>query len=327
MGQFLLFGGIFVCLAVAFAISALWQKSRGLALALAVALPLAAGGLYWLKGNPAALDAANRTPPKTIEEAVTQLENLTKADPKNYSDMATLARAYMAQQRFDKARDTYARALALQPEDPTIYVEYAEALLRTSPDRQFPPQAVDLLQKALQKDPNNQRALFFLGLHQRQSGDAAGAVATWEKLLALLDDATSTELRKQIDAARQDAGMPEAPKPASLAVQVNLDPTLAREVQPGAVLFVFARSGEGGGPPVAAKRIVPDKFPVELELGDADSPMPTAKLFSQKQVVLMARLSQSGQARPGSGDVESDPILMDVAPDASAELTLSRSVP
>jgi cytochrome c-type biogenesis protein CcmH len=327
MGQFLLFGGIFVCLAVAFAISALWQKSRGLALALAVALPLAAGGLYWLKGNPVALDAANRTPPKTIEEAVTQLENLTKADPKNYSDMATLARAYMAQQRFDKARDAYARALALQPEDPTIYVEYAEALLRTSPDRQFPPQAVDLLQKALQKDPNNQRALFFLGLHQRQSGDAAGAVATWEKLLALLDDATSTELRKQIAAARQDAGMPEAPKPASLAVQVNLDPTLAREVQPGAVLFVFARSGEGGGPPVAAKRIVPDKFPVELELGDADSPMPTAKLFSQKQVVLMARLSRRGDVQPASGDLEADPMVLDVAPGAHAELTLSRSVP
>jgi cytochrome c-type biogenesis protein CcmH len=327
MGQFMLFGGIFVCLAVAFAISALWQKSRALAIALALALPLAAGGLYWLKGTPAALDAANRAPPKNITEATAQLERLTKADPKNYADMAMLARAYMATQDYAKARDAYARAHALQPDEPTIYVEYAESMLRTSPDRRFPPEAVSLLERAIQKDPNNQRALFFYGLHQRQSGDAAGAVATWERLLAQLDPAASRELRTQIIAARHDAGMPELPAPAVIKVRVNLDLTLAREVRRGAALYVFARGGQGSGPPVAVIRLVPDRFPLEVELSDSDSPMPTAKLFSQKQVVLMARLSQSGQARPGSGDVESDPILMDVAPDASAELTLSRSVP
>jgi len=320
-------GGIFVCLAVAFAISALWQKSRGLAIALALALPLAAGGLYWFKGTPAALDAANRAPPKNITEATAQLERLTRADPKNYANQAMLARAYMATQDYAKARDAYARALALQPDEGTIYVEYAESLLRTSPDRHFPPQAVSLLERAIQKDPNNQRALFFYGLHQRQSGDNAGAVATWERLLAQLDPAASKELRNQIKAARHDAGMPDLPAPAVIRIRVNLDPTLAREVRRGAALFVFARGGQGEGPPVAVTRLIPDRFPLEVELGDNDSPMPTAKLFSQKQVVLMARLSQSGQARPGSGDVESDPILMDVAPDASAELTLSRSIP
>jgi cytochrome c-type biogenesis protein CcmH len=327
MGQFMLLGGIFLCLAVAFAISALWQKSRGLAIALALALPLAAGGLYWLKGTPAALDAANRTPPKNITEATAQLERLTRADPKNYADMAMLARAYMATQDYAKARDAYARAHALQPGDATIYVEYAESMLRTSPDRRFPPEAVSLLESAIQKDPNDQRALFFYGLHQRQSGDAAGAVATWEKLLAQLDPATSKELRTQINAARHDAGMPELAAPAVVKIRVNLDPTLAREVHRGAALFVFARKGQGEGPPVAVTRLVPDRFPVDVELSDSDSPMTTTKLFSQKQVVLMARLSQSGQALPASGDVESDPIVLDVAPDASAELTLSRSVP
>jgi cytochrome c-type biogenesis protein CcmH len=327
MGQFILFAGLFLCLAVAFAISALWQKSRGLAIALAIALPLAAGGLYWFKGTPAALEAANRTPPKTVDEAVVQLENLTRADPKNYSDMATLARAYMAQQRFDKARDAYARALALQPEDSTIYVEYAEALLRTSPDHRFPPQAVELLRKTLAKEPDNQRALFFMGLKQRMEGDAAGAVATWEKLLALLDDTTSHELRKQVEAARKDAGMPPLPVEQAIRVEVRLDPVLARELKPGAVLYVFAKKLDGAGPPVAVKRIIPTRFPVQVELGDSDSPMPTAKLFSQQKVVLMARLTQSGQPTATSGDIESDPLQFLVNNGALADLTLNRSVP
>jgi len=320
-------GGIFVCLAVAFAISALWQKSRGLAIALALALPLAAGGLYWFKGTPAALDAANRTPPKRLPEAVAQLERLTQADPKNFSEAVALARAYMASQDFAKARDAYKRALELQPRESTLYVEYAEALLRTSSDRRFPPEAVDLLQRALAEDPNNERALFFLGLHQRQEGDAAGAVATWEKLLALVDAASSRELRVQIDAARKDAGMPPLPVEETIRVQVRLDPALAREMKPGAVLYVFAKKADGAGPPVAVKRMLPVRFPLQVDLGDSDSPMPTAKLFSQQKVVLMARLTQSSQPTASSGDIETDPLVFVVANGALADLTLNRSVP
>ena len=328
MGQFTLFAIILVCLAIAFAVSALWQKSRGLAIALALALPIAAGALYWFEGTPVATDASLTKAPKTIEEATTQLEKLTAADPNNFGDTVTLARAYMASGKFDQARDAYARAAKLQPEERGFYVEWVEALLRTSPERRFTPEAVSLLERALAADPQNQRALFFYGLYQRQSGQAAAAVATWEKLLALLDAGTSNELRKQIAAARADAGMPEAPQAQVLQVQVTLDPTLAREVQPGAVLFVFARpAGSEGGPPVAAKRLVPERFPVSLELGDGDSPMPTAKLFAQGDVVLVARLSRTGDVASASGDLEADPVEVRVTPGAEVELTLSRSVP
>lgn len=327
MGQFTFFAVLLACLAVAFAVSALWQRARGLAIAIAVVLPIAAGALYWFKGQPAALDPANTKPPETIEQAVAQLERLTSADPDNYGDQATLARAYMAQGKFDLARAAYTRARALQPADTELNVEHAEALLRTSTDRRFPPEAVSLLEAALAKDPANQRALFFLGLHQRQSGQPAAAVATWERLLAQLDSATSAELRKQVAAAREAAGMPEMAAAAVLDIEVRIDAALAREVGPGAVLFVFARTAEGSGPPVAAKRLVPGQFPIKLELGDADSPMPTAKLFSQEAVVLMARLSRNGDARPGSGDIEADPVMIPVAPGAAAVLTLNRTVP
>jgi cytochrome c-type biogenesis protein CcmH len=327
MGPFSFFASLLVLLAIAFAVSALWQRSRLLALAIALALPVAAGALYWAKGTPAALDPANTTPPNTIDEAIAQLERLTKADPNNYSDQATLARAYMAAGKYAQAREAYARTLAMKPAEHTYDVEYAEAMLRNSPDRRFPPEAVKLLEGALAADPRNQRALFFLGLHQRQSGQPAAAVATWERLLALLDAQTSTELRKQIAAARKEAGMPALPVEATIEIEVRIDPTLARELHPGSVLFVFARTADGEGPPVAAKRVVAEHFPVQVELGDADSPMPAAKLFSQKSVVLMARLSKSGDARPASGDLESDPIYVDVAPGAKAQLVIGRSLP
>jgi cytochrome c-type biogenesis protein CcmH len=324
MGSFTLFAIILCALAVAFAISALWEKARGLAIALAVALPLAAGALYWYKGSPAALDPSVVAPPKTMEEAISQLEKLTRADPKNFADQATLARAYMEVHRYEDASAAYAKAYALDPAA-DLDVEYAEALLRTSPDRKFPPQAVALLEKALQKDPQNQRALFFLGLHQRQSGQPAAAVETWERLAAQLDAGTANELQRQIAMARKEAGMPAVEvEEALLDVEVALDPTLAASAKPGTVLYVFARS-PAGGPPVAVKRLTPTAYPVQVGLGDADSPMPTAKLSAQTEVLLAARLSMTGDVKPSSGDLEADPVT--VKPGEKARLTLSRSVP
>ena len=327
MGPFVFFAILLCLLACAFAVSALWQKSRALAVAVALLLTLGAGGLYWYKGTPVALEPANVRPPTTIEEAVAQLERLTRADPKNAPDQVALARGYMATKRYAEAEATYAKAMALLPGDFGFAVEYAEAMLRNSPDRRFPPAAVALLENALKADPQNQRALFFLGLHQRQVGRNAEAVATWEKLLVQLDAQASPALREQIGQARAAAGMaPMAEAEELLQVRVELDPTLAREAGPGSVLYVFARA-PGGGPPVAVKRLQPTSWPVTLGLGDEDSPMPTAKLSAQSSVQLVARLSKSGDASAQSGDLESDPVEVAAAAGTSATLRIDRTVP
>src|SRR5687767_10390110 len=146
MANFTFFAVLLVALAIAFAISAIWQRSRPLAIALSVALALGAGALYWYKGEPAALDPANVAAPKTIDEAIAQLERLVAANPDNVDDQAALARAYMAAKQYDRARDAYARAQRLKPEDTDILAEYAETLLYNSPDRRFPPEAVQMLE-------------------------------------------------------------------------------------------------------------------------------------------------------------------------------------
>lgn len=330
MGQFTFFATLLGALAIAFAVSALWQRSRALAIVLALAIPLIAAALYHWKGEPAALDPANVTAPRTIEQAVTQLEKRVAAHPDQFPDMVMLARSYMAVEKFDRARDTYARALELNPDETDITVEYAESMLRASADRKFPPRAVALLESALQKHPENQRALFFLGLHLRQIGKPAEAAAMWERLLPLLAPDTVAAIRGQIAEARNAAGLPPLAAPAdspALDVEVRLDPTLARLAKPGAVLFVFARSVDGSGPPLAVKRIPLEKLPIQLQLSDADSPMPAARLSSQKQVLLGARLSMSGDAAPASGDIEADPAQVEIGSDTPTVLILNRPVP
>ena len=328
MGMFVFFAVLLGLVALAFAISALWQRSRALALGLAVAVPLAAAGLYMVKGAPEALDPANVKPPETMEQAVAQLERRLKGEPESFETLVVLARSYMATGRFVEARDTYARAVKLQPDDVDVPVEYAEAMLRASSDRRFPPEAVALLERAVQGNPRNERALFFLGMHRFQSGQPAEASALWERLLPLLQPEAAAALRPQVDAAREAAGLPPLAEPEALVrVTVDVDGTLAGEVRPGDVLFVYARAAEGEGPPVAARRIVLCTLPQTIGLSDADSLMPTAKLSEQKTVILLARLSHGGNATPASGDLEADPEVIELEDGTTASLVLNRTRP
>jgi tetratricopeptide (TPR) repeat protein len=170
MTGFLVFAALLVLIAIAFAIVALWRGAPRLAIGLAVALPLAAGGLYTVVGAPKALDPANRAPPATIEDAVARLQAELKDAPENFENLVVMARSQMAIGKFPEAAASYEKALELQPGEAELGVEYAEARLRSAADRRFPPEVVPLLEAAVAKNPQNQRALFFLGLHRMQSG-------------------------------------------------------------------------------------------------------------------------------------------------------------
>jgi cytochrome c-type biogenesis protein CcmH len=332
MGGFVFAGALLVLLAIAFAIAALWQRAPRLALAIGVAIPLAVGGLYLLVGRPAALDPRNVAQPKTIEDAVGQLQRSLADAPDSFEKLVVLARAQMALGKFAEAGPLYRKALALQPDEADVGVEYAEAQLRASADRRFPAAAVPLLERAIAKNPQNQRALFFLGLQRVQAGKPAEATRFWERLLPLLAPDAAAALRPQVEAARAAAGL--APLPATafagapgVDVEVGIDPSLAKLVAPGDALFVFARAAGGAGPPLAAKRVEVGEFPVRLRLSDADSPMPAGKLSGATKVVLQARVSKSGDAAGASGDLEADPVELSLPASGTAQLLLSRTRP
>jgi cytochrome c-type biogenesis protein CcmH len=344
MSGFLLPAALLVLLAVAFAVSALWQASRGLAIAIAIALPLAAVGLYAWRGTPAAIDVAPApvatapapSTPGDIEAMVADLEAKLAAEPDQAEGWSLLGRVRMEQGRFGDARDAFAKAHALLPDENTIAVAYAEAMLRASPDRRFPPEAVALLERAARADPPDERGVFFLGMHRMLSDKPGEAADLWESLLPRLDEKAAAALMPQITAARAAAANPGAPAAAAsgadtgpaIAVTVSITPEMAAKAAPGTVLYVFAR-GPGGGPPVAVERVtlVPGKWPVQVTLSDADRLMPTNKLSDHEQVTIAARLSTSGDATAQAGDIESAPVTVAVGDSTPVRLSLDRARP
>lgn len=92
----------------------------------------------------------------------------------------------------------------------------------------------------------------------------------------------------------------------SLAIsgKVSIAPSLAGKGSATDTLFVFARETSGPPMPVAIVRATKKDLPFTFRLDDSTSMMPSRKLSDVGTVVIVARLSRSGQAMPQSGDLE-----------------------
>jgi cytochrome c-type biogenesis protein CcmH len=99
---------------------------------------------------------------------------------------------------------------------------------------------------------------------------------------------------------------PAASAGQSLAISgtVTVAPSLAGKGSATDTLFVFAREMSGPPMPVAIVRATKKDLPFTFQLDDSTSPMPSRKLSGAGTVVIVARLSKSGQAMPQSGDLE-----------------------
>lgn len=330
---------------LAVALRPLWRDSRPLVIGAFVALCVATFALYQVVGTPAALApgatklAAAPGAPATLEDAIVELQAELKRNPQQAEGWRLLGKSLAALQRFDESRDAFEQALKLTPDEPDLLVEAAQSRLYASPERKLDDKAVTLLQRALVLKPDHQRGLWFLGMAQRQEGQAAEAAKTWEALLSKVEPGTADTLRQQIDAARSDAGLPPLPSDnkaepvattgSTVNVKVSLDPDFAARVRlrGDATVFIIARVPGGPPMPVAAQKHSLQDLPLNVTLSDADSPMPTQKLSQLKEVELFARISETGDAMSKEGNLDSAPVRITLPANAPVELVLGKASP
>ena len=331
MATFLALAAVLALAVLAVLLRPLWRDARGVAVGIAVIVLASGALLYRIVGTPQALDPANLAMPETLGDAIAQLEAELERNPDQAEGWRLLGQALQREGQSAKARDAYAKASTLAPDDADIASEAAQARAFADDRRLFDAQAVALLQRALRLKPDHQRARWFLGIAQRQAGDNAAAAATWEPLLAQVDTATATSLRKEIDGARSAAGMPPLPAPApasaaadALQVKVALDLQFAARVRlrGDATVFVIARAPDGPPMPVAVEKHSVSELPLTVVLDDGDSLMPTSKLSQLREVELVARLSETGEGNRQEGDIESKPVRIALPAKAPVELVI-----
>lgn len=113
---------------------------------------------------------------------------------------------------------------------------------------------------------------------------------------------------------------------SSVRARVSLAPGV--QAKPDEKIFVVARAVDGPPMPLAVKVLTAGMLPYDVVLSDADAMSPAARISGAEKVVLTAKLSRSGRADPGPGDVLSAPVeWVPGAQGAAADLLIEKTQP
>jgi len=91
---------------------------------------------------------------------------------------------------------------------------------------------------------------------------------------------------------------------ATMKVTVSLSPEMAKKAAPDDVVFIFARAAQGPRMPLAIVRKQVKDLPTTVVLDDTQAMSPGMNLSSVPEVVVVARISKSGDAKAQNGDLE-----------------------
>ncbi len=185
----------------------------GVVLVLALVVPLATVLMYRHVGSPEGLTPSG-TQVEEIRASMTELAHAIERNPHDVDNWVRLGMIYKDIQEFSSAEHAFRRALyEAGDEGPFIQVELAETLLFASRGGAMPSEARRLLARAISSDPENQKALWLLGIGAFQAGDMANAVRYWQRLEGLLEPGSvKNSVQVQLQRARQQmiAGGPDA---------------------------------------------------------------------------------------------------------------------
>jgi len=306
------------------------HPAKVLAAVLGVLLPLFSVLLYLAIGNTNALlpqqdsGVAGNFGIIRSETKLQELEKKLEQQPENPEGWLSLALSYSELRRFSDAVRAYQQLVKLVPNESQLWANYADAYAMNN-KQSLLGEPTKFLSKALELDGNNTFALALSGSAAMERGDFAAAITHWTKLTNLLppDNPELQMIRDGIKQAREFMAMqkggkeklaqlsvdkgsksPVAESAAVITGKVSISPALAGKVAQTDTIFIFARAAKGPKLPLAVLRKQVKDLPFQFTLDDSMAMQPKMGISNFDQVVVLARVSKSGDATAQSGDLE-----------------------
>ncbi|MBI1261424.1 MAG: c-type cytochrome biogenesis protein CcmI [Rhizobiales bacterium] len=201
-----------------------WRK--GVALATMILLPLGTLGLYLAEGSPdlpdqpfqARINAPTSQLP--VEALVVRVEQQLKQNPDDLRGWEVLAPSYVQLRRYPDAAMAWSRAIAIGGETAGRMAALGEAQVLAA-NGIVTPAARKSLARAVELDPAEPRAQYYLGLADIEDGNRDKALTRWKKLIAEAPKDAGWKPGLEAEVARLESGaaMPVAPGPNAADVQ------------------------------------------------------------------------------------------------------------
>jgi tetratricopeptide (TPR) repeat protein len=145
--------------------------------------------------------AAGGSPVVLDQNRVQALRSLAEQDPTNVQPRVDLGNMYFDAEQYTEAIRWYEEAIALNPSDPNVSTDLGVAYYYTNQ----PARAVAQFEHSLEVDPAHTKTMLNMGIVKAfGQQDLSGAVAAWERVVALAPDSPEGQAaRKALDGMRQ----------------------------------------------------------------------------------------------------------------------------
>ncbi len=301
-------------------------------------LLLVAGALYWVIGSPDAFlpkaqvvaqqeaDDAHSFTAEQFDAMLQKFAARMAQEPDNIEGWLMLARSYAETGKYQQAVDAYEKVIDKVSDDPNIFADYAD-LLAYLQGGKLGERSMEMVERALKIDPTHWKALGLAGTHAFDSGNYKDAESYWLKMKGALP--AGSEMSRMIDASIEEARQRQiaGDKKVSVIAQdtpskqgsharlegtVSLAHELQEKVSPEDRLVVYARRVEGAATPIAFITKTVADLPLSFVLDESTTMIKSETLASAKNVIVVARVSKSGQANAQPGDLEGISVPVDV---------------
>lgn len=164
------------------------RTARLVAAFVALAVPLGALAIYLPSGRPdlPALPFASRgeteAPPAEVLQALDRLNRHLEENPGDLEGWLLTGQVYGRMGRFADSADAYRRALSISQGDPAIASSFGEAMVQAEGGI-VGGEARRAFEGALEREPGDLRARYYLALARSQAGDDEGALEGWAELV------------------------------------------------------------------------------------------------------------------------------------------------
>jgi cytochrome c-type biogenesis protein CcmH len=306
------------------------NPAKTLAMVMLLLLPLFTVALYYQVGTPKALlpgattNAVDNSSLITTDEGLKDLEDELGSNPENAQGWFRLANSYIAMKRYSEASKAYEQLVKQVPDEAQLWANYADIYAMANGKSLQHEQVKKFLNQALDIDPDNITALALSGSAAMQGKDYVTAITQWQTMVGLLQPGSPEE--QQFSASIQEARNLLAAEPGgeerlaklpaagavseqatsaeAIAGTVTLSPELAAQVTPDDIVFILARAAQGPKMPLAVMKKQVKDLPLQFSLDDSMAMQPQLKLSGFDQVVVVARVSRSGNPMAQAGDLE-----------------------
>ena len=183
-------------------------------------------------------------------------------------------------------------------------------------EKKITPRVLVAVDRALKSNPNDPTMLELRGIASAGEGDISSALLWLNKALqtgitgqrAEMIESAMTRLKGQEEEislfAKEEAGTSKQTETTGRVITVRVNAASSLGLPAESAVFVYAKAVSGPPAPLAVRRVRLGQLPMTIVLDESMGMVSGMGLANFDRVIVVARVSVSGQVTPSKGDYE-----------------------